>query len=72
MAYLLDLTEKFHQIYTIFLVSQLRKCLVDDSVVVPLDNIQFDKRLNYMEILVMIIDSKMRTLYKKVVPFVKV
>ena len=48
VAYRLDLPEELNQICNMFHVSQLRKCLVDDSIVVPLEDIQVDDRLNYI------------------------
>ena len=30
-------------------MSQLRKCIVDESTVIPLEDIQIDERLNYVE-----------------------
>lgn len=44
VAYYLDLPPELSQIHSIFHVSQLRKCLVDDSAVVSLENIQVDDR----------------------------
>nr|KAJ0191193.1 hypothetical protein LSAT_V11C800395090 [Lactuca sativa] len=41
---------------------QLRKCLADDSIVVPLEDIQVDDHLNYIERLVAILDKKKKTL----------
>ena len=39
---------------------------------VPMDDIQVDERLNYVERSVAILDRKMKALRKKVVPLVKV
>ena len=39
VAYCLDLLDELSQIHSMFNVSQLRKCLVDDSTVVPLEDI---------------------------------
>ena len=55
-----------------FHVSQLWKFLVDDSAVVPLEDIQVDDRLNYIKRRVAILDRKMKTLRNKVVELVKV
>ena len=39
VAYRLDLLAELSQIHNTFYISQLRKCLVDDSAVVPLEDI---------------------------------
>lgn len=72
LAYRSGLAAELSQIHNTFHVSQLQKCLVDDSVVVPLANIQVDQRMNYVEKLVAILDRKTKTLHKKVVILVKV
>ena len=45
---------------------------MDDSVVVPLEDIQVDDRLNYIEKPVVILDWKTKTLRNKAVEMVKV
>ena len=56
IAYRLDLPDEFIQIHNMFHVTPLRKCLVDDSAVIPLEDIQVDDHLNYIEIPVTILD----------------
>lgn len=53
-------------------VSQLWKCLVDDSTLVPLRDIQVDEHLNYIERLFLILDWNKKTLKNKDVELVKV
>ena len=71
-AYRMDLPAELNQIHITFNVSQLRKCVADESVVVPLDDIHVDERLNYIKRLIMILDKKMKILRNKVVGLVKV
>ena len=72
MAYRLDLPVELSQIHITFHVSQLWKCLVDDSAVVPLEDIQVDDSLNYIERPLAILDRKSKDLRKKRVELVKV
>ena len=71
-AYRLQMPEELSQIHNTFHVSQLRKCVADETVVVPLEDIQVDECQNYIERLVSIFDRKMKTLRTKEVHMVKV
>ena len=72
MAYILDLPEELSQIHSTFHVLQLQKCLLDKDVVVSLDDIQVDYRLNYIEWLVVVLERKVKVLRNKEIPLVKV
>ena len=52
VTYRLEMSYELSYIHNTFHVSQFTKCIVDDSVVVPLENIHVDDRLNYVERLV--------------------
>lgn len=64
VTYRLDLPDKLSQIHNTFYVSQLRKCLADESAVVALDDIQVDERLKYIEGPITINNKKTKTLHK--------
>ena len=72
VAYSLDLPKELSPIHITFQVLQLRKCVVDDSTVIPLDDVQFNDRLNYVERPVATLDRKTKALCNKVVSLVKV
>ncbi|GJV13017.1 putative reverse transcriptase domain-containing protein [Tanacetum coccineum] len=49
VAYRLDLHKKLNGVHDTFHVSNLKKCLADPTLQVPLDEIQVDAMLNFME-----------------------
>ena len=58
VAYRLDLPAELSQIPSTFHISQLRKYLVDDSAVMPPEDIQVDNKLDYIKRLIAILDWK--------------
>ena len=72
VAYRLELPAELGQIHDTFHVSQLRKCIADESAVVPLEDIQVDVSLNYVERPVANMDRKVKVLRNKEVPLVQV
>ncbi|KAI3735903.1 hypothetical protein L6452_15427 [Arctium lappa] len=72
VAYRLELPDELSLIHNTFHVSQLRKCVTDETVVIPLEDIQIDERLNYVEKPIAIIERKTKTLRNKVISLVKV
>ncbi|KAI3762252.1 hypothetical protein L1987_52677 [Smallanthus sonchifolius] len=72
VAYRLELPEELSGIHSTFHVSHLRKCLADDTSHVPLNDIEVDERLNYVEKPVAILDRKEKRLRNKVIKQVKV
>ena len=72
ITYWLDLSNEFTQIHNTLHVPQFQKCVVDEFAVVPLDDIQVDDRLNYMERPVEILDRNTKALHNKEVSLVKV
>jgi hypothetical protein len=49
VAYRLELPAELSNIHPTFHVSHLCKCLADESTYVPLNDIEVDERLNYIE-----------------------
>ncbi|KAI3523617.1 hypothetical protein L1887_01878 [Cichorium endivia] len=72
VAYRLELPEQLSQIHDTFHVSQLRKCITDETTIVPLEDIQVDERLNYVERPIALIERKIKTLQNKTIGLVKV
>ncbi|KAD4385982.1 hypothetical protein E3N88_26151 [Mikania micrantha] len=72
VAYRLELPEELSGIHNTFHVSYLRKCLADESAYVPLEDIEIDDKLNYVEKPVAILDRKVKQLRNKSLSQVKV
>ncbi|KAK1423394.1 hypothetical protein QVD17_18696 [Tagetes erecta] len=72
VAYRLELPEELNGIHNTFHVSYLRKCLADETACVPLNDIEVDEKLNYVEKPVAILDYKVKQLRNKEISQVKV
>ncbi|KAF5799612.1 putative Chromo-like domain superfamily protein [Helianthus annuus] len=67
VAYRLELPPTLDGIHSTFHVSQLRKCLADETTLVPLDDIELDEGLNYVARPIAIKDAKVKNLRNKAV-----
>ncbi|GJS18910.1 hypothetical protein Tco_0413382 [Tanacetum coccineum] len=72
MAYKLELPEELRNIHSTFHVSNLKKCLSDESLVIPMKELQLDDKLNFVEEPVEIMDREVKQLKKSRIPIVKV
>ena len=72
VAYQIKLPEKLSGVHNVFHVSNLRKCLADESLFVPLDEIEIDKQLKFVEEPLQIEDRKTKRLKRKQIDLVKV
>ncbi|GKE36117.1 putative reverse transcriptase domain-containing protein [Tanacetum coccineum] len=72
VAYRLDLPEKLSRVHSTFHVSNLKKCLSDEPLAIPLDEIHVDNKLNFIEEPVEIIDREVKCLKQSRIPIVKV
>ena len=72
VAYRLKLPQELSGVHDVFHVSNLRKCLVDPSHHVPMDEIQVDQKLNFVKKPLEILDREVKKLKAKWYPIVKV
>ncbi|GJU76835.1 putative reverse transcriptase domain-containing protein [Tanacetum coccineum] len=72
VAYKLDLPEELDDVHDTFHVSNLKKCLADPTLQVPLDEIQVDAKLNFMEEPVEILEREFKKLKRSRIAIVKV
>ena len=47
MAYKLELLEELNRVHNVFHVSNFKKCLTDETLVIPLKEIQLDDKLDF-------------------------
>ncbi|GJT25085.1 putative reverse transcriptase domain-containing protein [Tanacetum coccineum] len=72
VAYKLELPEELSNIHNTFHVSNLKKCLSDESLVIPIKVLRLDDKLNFVEELVEIMDREIKQLRQSRIPIVKV
>ncbi|GKD97683.1 hypothetical protein Tco_1381580 [Tanacetum coccineum] len=72
VAYRLELPEKLGRVHSTFHVSNLKKFLSDEPLAIPLDEIHFDDKLNFIEEPVEIIDREVKRLKQSHIPIMKV
>ncbi|GJU26435.1 putative reverse transcriptase domain-containing protein [Tanacetum coccineum] len=72
VAYRLELPEKLSRVHSTFHVSNLKKCLSDEPLAIPLDEIHIDEKLNFIEEPVEIMDHEVKHLKQSHIPIMKV
>nr|GEU35182.1 putative reverse transcriptase domain-containing protein [Tanacetum cinerariifolium] len=72
VAYKLELPEKLRGIHNTFHVSNLKKCLADENLVIPLEEVQIDDKLHFIEEPVEIMDREVKQLKQSQILIVKV
>nr|GEZ19244.1 putative reverse transcriptase domain-containing protein [Tanacetum cinerariifolium] len=71
VAYRLELSEQLSKVHSTFHVSKLKKCMADEPLAIPLDEIQVDNKLNFIEEPVEIMDREVKRLKQSRIPIVK-
>ncbi|GJV53995.1 putative reverse transcriptase domain-containing protein, partial [Tanacetum coccineum] len=72
VAYRLKLPDKLSRVHSTFHVSNLKKCLADEPLAIPLDEIQVDDKLHFIEEPVEIMDREVKRLKQSRIPIFKI
>ncbi|GJV53178.1 putative reverse transcriptase domain-containing protein [Tanacetum coccineum] len=72
VAYRLDLPEEFNGVHDTFHLSNLKKCLADPTLQVPLDEIRVNDKLNFVEEHVEILERELKKLKRSRIAIVKI
>ncbi|GKB51978.1 putative reverse transcriptase domain-containing protein [Tanacetum coccineum] len=72
VAYKLELPRELQGIHNTFHVSNLKKCLANENLIIPLEEIQLDDKLYFIEEPVKIMDREVKQLKQSRIPIIKV
>ncbi|GKF22317.1 putative reverse transcriptase domain-containing protein [Tanacetum coccineum] len=68
VAYRLELPQQLSRVHSMFNVSNLKKCLSDEPLAVPLDEIRINDKLRFVEEPVEIMDREVKQLKQSRIP----
>ncbi|GKE18959.1 hypothetical protein Tco_1426536 [Tanacetum coccineum] len=71
VAYRLELPEQISRVHSTFHISNLKKCISDESLAIPLDEIHIDEKLNLIEEPIETMDREVKHLKQSRNPIVK-
>ncbi|GKE69034.1 putative reverse transcriptase domain-containing protein [Tanacetum coccineum] len=72
VAYKLELPEELRNVHNTFYVSNIKKSLSDESLVIPMKELRLDDKLNFVEEPVEIMDREVKKLRQSRIPIIKV
>ncbi|GJY20259.1 putative reverse transcriptase domain-containing protein [Tanacetum coccineum] len=72
VEYKLELPEELRNVHNSFHVSNLNKCLSNESLVIPIKELRLDDKLNFVEEPVEVMDREVKQLKQSHIPIVKV
>ncbi|GJR48515.1 hypothetical protein Tco_1316618 [Tanacetum coccineum] len=72
VAYKLELPQQLSRVHNMFHVSNMKKCLSDESLVIPLEELRVDDKLHFVEEPVEVVDREIKQLKRSRIPIIKV
>ncbi|GJV27158.1 putative reverse transcriptase domain-containing protein [Tanacetum coccineum] len=72
VAYKLELPQQLSRVHNTFHVSNLKKCLSDETLVIPLEELRVDDKLHFVEEPVEVMDREIKQLKRSRIPIIKV
>ena len=72
VAYRLNLPEELSAVHNVFHISNLKKCLSDETLVIPFKELTIDEQLHFTEEPIEITDREIKTLKRSQIPLVRV
>ncbi|GKE16041.1 putative reverse transcriptase domain-containing protein [Tanacetum coccineum] len=72
VAYKLELPQQLSRVHNTFHVSNLKKCLSDESLVIPLEELHVDDKLHFVKEPVKVMDHEIKQLKRSRIPIIKV
>ncbi|GJZ27473.1 putative reverse transcriptase domain-containing protein [Tanacetum coccineum] len=72
VAYKLELPRELQGIHNTFHVSNLKKCLSDEDLIIPFDKVRIDEKLHFIEEPIEIMDREVEQLKQSRIPIVKI
>ncbi|GJX32662.1 putative reverse transcriptase domain-containing protein [Tanacetum coccineum] len=72
VAYKLELPQQLSRVHNTFHVSNLKKCLSDESLMIPLEELRVDDKLHFVEEPVEFMDHEIKQLNRSRIPIIKV
>nr|GEZ63485.1 putative reverse transcriptase domain-containing protein [Tanacetum cinerariifolium] len=72
VAYKLELPKELSNVHNTFQVSNLKKCLSNESLIIPMKELKLDDKLNFVEEPVELMDREIKQLRQSRIPIIKV
>nr|GEV49745.1 putative reverse transcriptase domain-containing protein [Tanacetum cinerariifolium] len=72
VAYKLEIPEELSNVHNTFHFSNLKKCLSDESLIIPIKELKLDDKLNFVEKPIEIMDQEIKQLQQSHIPIIKV